>query len=143
MADTKKNQEIYPQPKWQKEGLGFPILRVVAIISLDTGAIIDAQAGSLKGKGSGEQGLLRSMLGQFKKGDILLADAMFSTYTLLSYVLEHGIDIVFVQNGARARKTDFTKGEKIEDNDHIITIKRPKEIPEWMNEEEIASRPKD
>jgi len=143
MPDTKKNQEQYPQPKWQKEGLGFPILRVVAIISLDTGSIIDAQAGSLKGKGSGEQGLLRSMLGQFKKGDILLADAMFSTYSLLSYVIEHGIDIVFVQNGARSRKTDFMQGEILGKNDHIITIKRPKEIPKWMSDEEITVRPKE
>lgn len=143
MPDTKKNQEIYPQPKWHKEGLGFPILRVVAIISLDTGSVIDATVGSLKGKGSGEQGLLRSMLGQFKKGDILLADAMFSTYSLLSYVIEHDIDIVFVQNGARSRRTDFTKGEILGDNDHIITIKRPKETPEWMNEEEIATRPQE
>ncbi|MDD2905685.1 MAG: IS4 family transposase [Sulfurimonas sp.] len=143
MADTKKNQEIYPQPKWHKEGLGFPILRVVAIISLDTGSITDAQVGSLKGKGSGEQGLLRSMLGQFKKGDILLADAMFSTYSLLSYVIKHGIDIVFVQNGARSRKVDFTKGEILGEDDHIITIKRPKDTPEWMNEKEIDSRPKE
>ena len=30
------NQKNYPQPKYQKEGLGFPISRLVGIISLTT-----------------------------------------------------------------------------------------------------------
>jgi hypothetical protein len=29
MADTKANQKEYPQPSFQKEGLGFPICRLV------------------------------------------------------------------------------------------------------------------
>ena len=106
-----------------------------------TGSIIDANIGTYSGKGTGEQTLLRSMLHNFKKGDLILADAMFSTYSLLSYVLKHKIDIVFVQNGARARNTDFTRGEIIADDDHIITIKRPKDNPQWMSENEIKEIP--
>ena len=128
--------------KTQKDGLGFPVCRIVAIISLTTGSIIDANIGTYSGKGTGEQTLLRSMLHNFKKGDIILADAMFSTYSLLSYVLKHKIDIVFVQNGARARKTDFTLGKTVGDNDHIITIKKPKDNPNWMSEDEIRNIPK-
>lgn len=109
MADTVSNQKEYPHTKTQKEGLGFPICRIVAIISLITGSIIDASIGKYSGKETGEQALLRDMLHNFKRGDIILADAMFSTYTLFSYVIEKGIDIVFVQNGARSRKIDFTK----------------------------------
>ena len=87
MADTALNQKEYPQPKSQKEGLGFPVCRIVGIMSLITGSIIDANVGTFGGKGTGEQALLRSMLHHFKKGDIILADAMFSTYSLLSYVI--------------------------------------------------------
>jgi hypothetical protein len=143
MPDTKANQKDYPQLNCQKEGLGFPICRIVAIISLHTGCVIDANIGAFSGKGAGEQGLLRPMLGNFKKGDIILADAFYSTYTLLSYAIEKGIDIVFVQNGARSRTTDFTKGEVLGENDHIITIKRPKETPDWMSEAEAEDRPKE
>lgn len=143
MPDTKENKEEYPHCKSQKDGLGFPICRIVAIMCLVTGSIIDANIGTYGGKGTGEQTLLRDMLHNFKKGDLILADAMYSTYSLLSYVLKHKIDIVFVQNGARARRTDFTQGEIIGDNDHIITIKRPKENPQWMSEDEIKEIPKD
>jgi fructose-specific phosphotransferase system component IIB len=75
MPDTKENKEKYPHSKSQKEGLGFPICRIVAIISLVTGSIIDADIGTYSGKGTGEQALLRSMLHNFKKGDLILAEA--------------------------------------------------------------------
>jgi len=142
MPDTEKNQKKYPQSKSQKEGLGFPICRVVSIISLSTGLIIDANIGKYSGKETGEQALLRTMLHNFKKGDIVLADAMYSTYTLLAYMIEKEIDIVFVQNGARSRKTDFTQGEILSSNDHIITINAPKNIPSWMNKQEVDELPK-
>jgi hypothetical protein len=143
MADTNSNQKVYPHTKTQKEGLGFPTCRIVAIISLTTGSIIDANIGSYSGKGTGEQALLRDILHNFKRGDIILADAMFSTYSLLSYAIEHGIDIVFVQNGARSRKTDFTKGNILGENDHILTIKKPKDNPEWMDEDAVKKIPKE
>ena len=141
MADTNSNQKEYPHTKTQKEGLGFPACRIVAIISLTTGSIIDANIGTYSGKGTGEQALLRDILHNFKRGDIILADAMFSTYSLLSYAIEHGIDIVFVQNGARSRKTDFTKGKILGEDDHILTIKKPKDNPEWMDEDELKRIP--
>ena len=143
MPDTIENQKKYPQPNFQKPGLGFPICRVVGIISLATGSLINAAVSPFSGKGAAEQALLRGMLGTFKKGDIILADALYSTYSLLSYVIEHGIDIVFVQNGARSRTTDFTKGKRLGKNDHLITIKRPKKKPEWMSQEEFDLKPKE
>ena len=40
MPDTKANQEVLPQQRRQKPGLGFPICRVVGITCLSTGALI-------------------------------------------------------------------------------------------------------
>jgi hypothetical protein len=138
MPDTIDKQNKYPQ----QEGLGFPICRVVSIISLETGCIIDMTVSPFSGKGSAEQALLRGMLHNFKKGDIILADAMYSTYSLLTYVIEKGIDIVFVQNGARSRKTDFTKGTYLGEKNHLITIKKPKDRPEWMDTNIFKNKPK-
>ena len=143
MADTKANQKEYPQPSFQKEGLGFPICRLVGIISLATGSIIDINVGTYGGKGTGERMLFLDMLHNFKKGDIIMADALYSTYSFISFAIEKGIDIVFVQNGSRAKKADFTTGEILDKNDHIITLKRPKDKPEWMSEEEAKNRPKE
>ncbi|PHS55614.1 MAG: hypothetical protein COB17_00275 [Sulfurimonas sp.] len=76
MPDTQANKKEYPHSKSQKDGLGFPICRVVAIISLITGSIIDAYIGTYSGKETGEQTLPHDMLHNFKKGDLILADAM-------------------------------------------------------------------
>ncbi len=143
MSDSDKNQKEYPQLESQRDGLGFPICRVVAIISLATGQIIDANIDKYCGKGTGEQTLFSEMLHNFKKGDIILADALYSTYSLLAYMIEKEIDIVFMQNGARSKKTDFTKGRILGNDDHIITIKAPYKTPSWMSDEEYSKGPKE
>src|SRR4051794_18368955 len=60
MADTKANQAEYPQSRTQKPGVGFPILRLVVVFCLATGAVIDAALGPCRGKQTGENALLRT-----------------------------------------------------------------------------------
>ena len=142
MPDTKENQEVYPQQALLPQGLGFPICRTVGIISLYTGTIIDAAVSPYQGKGASEQVLLRSMLNNFKKGDIILADAIYSTYYFLNHAVQNGIDIVLVQNGMRVKKTDFTKGYILGKKDHLIDIKKPLKKPDWMSKEKFDELPK-
>lgn len=59
MPDTKENQAVYLQQSGQKAGLGFPICRVVGVICLSSGTILNAAIGPYKGKGGSEQALLR------------------------------------------------------------------------------------
>ena len=72
MADSEKNQAAYPQPKSQRKGLGFPMMRVVALMCLASGALLAAATGACAGKGGDEQTLLRGMLDRLDDGDILL-----------------------------------------------------------------------
>ena len=37
--DTAQNQQVFPQPRSQKPGCGFPIMRLVALLSLATGML--------------------------------------------------------------------------------------------------------
>jgi hypothetical protein len=83
LADTAENQLEYPQPASQRKGLGFPMLRVVALMCLASGALLDAATGPCEGKGSDEQTLLRGLLDRLAHGDILLGDSFFPTYFLL------------------------------------------------------------
>lgn len=46
MPDTEDNQKQYPQISGQKKGIGFPIARISAIVSLESGAILDAEIGN-------------------------------------------------------------------------------------------------
>lgn len=140
LADTQENQKKFPQSKAQKPGLGFPICRLVALICLSTGALLDAGVAACEGKGSDEQSLLRPLLGHVQRGDILVADAYYATYFLLCELVGRGVDGVFEQYGARKRSTDFGTGERLGARDHLIVLDKPKR-PDWMNQEDYDQFP--
>ena len=50
MPDTPQNQQVWPQSNRQKPGLGFPLARIGALISLSSGAVIDYDARPHEGK---------------------------------------------------------------------------------------------
>src|SRR5437899_3177095 len=83
MPDTPENQTAYPQPAVQQPGLGFPLARIVVLLSLATGACHDLAIAPYAGKGTGETTLLREMYGALKPGDVVLADALFDNYFLI------------------------------------------------------------
>ena len=141
LPDTPENQNAYPQPSNQKAGLGFPICRLVALLCLGSGALLDTATGPCKGKGGDEQTLLRSMLDTLKRDDILLGDAFYPTYFLLCELRHRGIDGLFEQHGARKRSTDFRKGEKLGVRDHLIILTKPKKKPDWMDQDTYDRTP--
>ncbi len=130
MPDTCENQAVYPQMKNQKPGLGFPIARIVAILSYATGAILDLAMGGCFGKGAGEHTLLRQLMHVFKPGDIVLGDSYYGSYFLIATLMRLKVDVVFpLHNG---RHHDFRKGQKLGRKDHIVEWKKPPK-PEWMS----------
>jgi hypothetical protein len=141
LADTAANQKQYPQPSSQKAGLGFPMLRMVALLCLGSGALLDAATGPCKGKGGDEQSLMREVLDSLEDGDILLGDAFYATYFLLWELIRGGVDAVFEQHGARKRSTDFGQGERLGARDHLIVLSKPKKRPEWMSPWEYEQAP--
>ena len=62
LPDTAENQSTYPQSPNQKPGLGFPLCRIVGLICLGSGAVLNAALSRYGGKGSDEQSLLHTML---------------------------------------------------------------------------------
>ncbi|HWT80410.1 MAG TPA: IS4 family transposase, partial [Candidatus Methylomirabilis sp.] len=140
MPDTQKNQEAFPQPKTQARGVGFPIARVVAIISLATGVLRGLAIGPYKGKGTGETALLRQLLDGLKGGEVLLGDRYFASYFGISSLVERGADGLFRMH--QRRKFDFRKGRSLGIDDHIVTWTKPNR-PAWMNEETYAQIPEE
>jgi len=141
LADTPANQAAYPQQASQKPGLGFPICRIVGITCLSSGALINAAMGTYKGKGSGEQTLVRTLLDTFEPGDVVLGDALYGSYWLLATCQARGVDVVFEQNGARRQKTDFRRGKKLGVKDHVIALQKPLQRPAWMSEADYNAAP--
>jgi len=141
MPDTPANQASYPQSRSQKPGLGNPLCRMVGIVCLGSGVLLDAAIGRYRGKGGDEQSLLRSMLDTLNYGDILLGDAYYATYFLLCDLQHRGVDGVFEQYGARKRSTDFRCGERLGQRDHLIEISKPKRKPDWMTQADYDRAP--
>jgi len=79
MPDTPENQAAYPQPSIQKPGCGFPVARVVVLIALATGVVLDAAVGRCTGKLTGESTLLRGLHARLRRNDIVLADRYSET----------------------------------------------------------------
>lgn len=132
MPDTEDNRSHYPQHGNQAPGVGSPLARLVGVMSLSTGAVLDAAMGPYKGKGTGEYGLFREIRGAFSEGDIMLADSYYCSYFLIADLLARGVDVLFEQHGAR--QTDFRRGEKIGTRDHIVSWSKPAR-PSWMDRE--------
>ena len=140
MPDTAANQAAYPQSRGQKPGLGFPICRLVGIVCLSSGAVLNAALGRFRGKGGDEQTLLRTLLDTLDTGDVLLGDAYYATYFLLCELQRRGIDGVFEQYGARRRSTDFRRGKRLGECDHLIGLEKPSR-PAWMSQEQYEQAP--
>ena len=139
MPDTAQNQARYPQPSSQAEGVGFPLARMVGVICLATGAVIDAAIGPHAGKGSSELGLLRTLGAAFSQGDVMLADAFYCNYFLIATMISAGVDVLFEQNGAR--HTDFRRGTSLGSRDHLVHWAKSKTKPEWMTAQPYADFP--
>jgi hypothetical protein len=141
LPDTPANQDVYPQSHNQAPGLGFPICRLVGIVCLGSGALLDATISRYQGKGSDEQSMLRALLGTLHRGEILVGDAFYATYFLLCHLIEAGIDGVFEQHGSRRRMTDFRRGERLGERDHVIVLNKPIKQPDWMSREAFDAAP--
>ncbi len=138
MPDTARNQKEFPQNSEQQEGLGFPIARVGAIISLGSGAVLGHTVVACEGKGTGEQTLLRGLQPQLKPGDVLLADALLATWWVMADARAVGADAEMPQHGRRL--TDFSRGESLGKKDHRVVWRRPQR-PQWMTVEAYEQYP--
>ena len=84
MADTPENQADYPQHGNQKKSCGFPILRLLAVMSLSMGTVVDYAVSAYKGKGTGEQSLLREIFSCIENDEIVLGNRYFPSFFLMA-----------------------------------------------------------
>ena len=137
--DTEENQARFPQHGKQETGVGFPLMRLVAIQSLATGMIVGANYDSFQGKETGEMGLARELLPSLKTGDLLVGDRYYPSYFTMATLIQNGIEGVFQSHGAR--DVDFRRGESLGVLDHLVEWQRPAR-PGWMSKEEYRNYPR-
>jgi hypothetical protein len=140
MPDTEENQKAFPQPTSQKPGLGFPMIRMVLLLSLATAAVTGMAYGPYKGKETGETALLRQLLDDVTAGTVLLADRYYCSYWMVAMARQRQLDVVFRLH--QLRKYDFRIGWRRGPDDHTVVWAKPAR-PEWMDEATYAALPEE
>jgi len=138
MPDTPANQRAYPQHGTQKKGVGFPIARLVVLLSLATAMLSGMALGPYQGKETGEPALLRELLVHLMLGDILLCDRCYCSYFLIVMLRKMGVDVVTRLH--QMRTANFSRGRRLAKGDHVVRWPRP-DKPEWMDEATYESLP--
>lgn len=120
--DTPANQKAFPQQSTQRPGCGFPILRLVALLSLTTGMLTAWATGCWS---QHEVVLLQSLWDYLRVGDVLLADRGFCNWALLAQCVQRNIDAVFRVKGSVRR--DFRRGRRLSQHERLVQWRKPRQ----------------
>ena len=130
MPDTADNQKVWPQPRGQKPGCGFPVMKLVGLFSMATGAAHALVTGTLH---DSEYTLFARLWNRFVVDfDLLLGDRAFGSFAVFAALQIHGRCGVFRMNGRR--KMDWRKGRRLGKFDRVITWDKPKarDLTWWL-----------
>jgi hypothetical protein len=137
LPDTAKNRAAYPPIQCPK-GPGFPMMRIVVLWSLVSGAISALAQGSLV---ISELSLLTLLFSQLAKNDILLGDRGFGNYALIAW-LQHSLGVDFI--GRSMRPIDGRRRlQRLAHNDWLIQWRKPLKRCPWLSLEQWLSLPKE
>ena len=119
LPDTAANQKAYPQPSGQKPGCGFPVLKLVVLFSLASGALLDVVLGNLH---QHDLRLFHRLWECLKAGDILLGDRAYGDYVTLAGLPRQGVDVVARLH--QARKVDFRRAKRLSHQDGVFVWRK-------------------
>ena len=126
LTDTPKNRAAYPALQGPEPN--FPMLRIVVLFSLLSGAILSLASGNLH---AAELPLFSQLLDQLVSGDILLADRGFGNFILLALLhkLNRGIDFI----GRSARHVDGRRRlKRLGPQDWLVQWQRSPNPSLWL-----------
>ena len=132
MPDTPENQAEFPQSSSQAEGLGFPIARAVAVISLATAMVHGLALGPYSGKETGETALLRQLVPLLVAGDLVVSDRYYGGWFTIALLQQRGVEVVTRLH--QHREADFRRGRRLGADDHLVEWPKPQR-PDWLDQE--------
>jgi hypothetical protein len=139
LPDTVANQKEYPQPSGQKPGCGFPVLKLVVLFSLASGALLDVVLGNLH---QHDLRLFHRLWECLKAGDILLGDRAYGDYVTLAGLPRQGVDVVARLH--QSRKVDFRKAsQRLGHNDGVFVWRKGSMQSTILTPEQWAALPEE
>lgn len=136
LPDTPLNRRYYPQSRDQKPQCGFPLLRLVGIFSLETGALLERAYGPYQ---TSENALEKALWPTFKPGDIALGDRNFASWGAMASLKAQGVDGLYRLHASR--NADFRQGQYLGPNDRLVTLPKPRNKAANFSDEEWEQLP--
>jgi hypothetical protein len=156
-SDTPGLQKMWPQPSEQKKGCGFPVIKLLALMDLASGMILQM---TLMALNVHEMSQLGGPHGMLRAGDVLLGDRAFCSFGHLVLLAKLSVNAVFRMHqrqivdfspDRRPRgksKKKYKKGmpssrfvKRLGVEDQIVQWIRPVQRPVWMTDAQFADQP--
>jgi len=137
LADTPLNQKAFPQRDNQLPGCGFPIMRLVVLFCVASGAILAVRVGAFC---VSELALCNALLDQLKPQDILIGDRYFASFPLIALLRARAIDFVGRLNTS-TRRVDFRKGQRLGVGERLFTWQKGPVAGRWLKPSIFAALP--
>jgi hypothetical protein len=134
--DTAENQQAFPQQSAQKPGCGFPIIRLVGLLSLTTGLLVAWATGHWR---QHELTLLQLLWDHLPPGSVLLGDRGFCSWGLLAQCLRRNVDVVFRVKGSV--RGDFRRGHRLSQHERLVQWRKPAQRPRTISAKEWNALP--
>lgn len=135
LPDTPAHQQVYPQPRTQKPGCGFPVMRLVVMFCLSCGALV---AYATDGLAVSERLLWHRLWNTLCAGDVLLGDRGFCSMVEFWMLSQRGVDCVTRLH--QRRSTGVRRLKQLGPNDWLVewigTVR-----PQWLTAEQWAGVP--
>src|SRR2546430_9207751 len=138
LADTPKNQAAFPQPGSQNPGAGFPVMKIVALFCVASGAILGHATGNLW---MSEISLAAQLINSLLAGDVLIVDRGFCNYALAALLARNKVDVI-ARIPTTIRHIDFRKGKRLGSKDALFVWNKSNVPCKWMALEQWLGLPK-
>lgn len=121
LPDSPSNQKSFPSPTSQYGKACSPYMKIVALFSLTSGAILGSITGNLQ---SSECRLFVALRSLLRPKDIVLADRAYGSFAILALLSSMQVDVI--ARLSASRKVDYRKASKRFDrHDGLFVWKKP------------------
>ena len=153
LPDTPGLQSVFPQPRRQREGCGFPLMKLLALFDAATGLLVEVVSTSLHAHEQSRVSQLHPLLGA---GDVILGDRGFCSFWHVAMLAGrqvrcifrmHQRQIVDFRPGRRTRRKGETGRptsrwiKRLGKHDHLVEWVKPGKRPTWMSHEQFDAIP--
>lgn len=136
LPDTAANRKAYPDPTGHRAGCGFPVMKVLGVYSLASGAILKTVEGPWY---THDLRLFQTLWADLQPGDIAMGDRAFGAYLALALLLLRAIDVV--RRLHPRRHFNPRQARKLGPSEWRATWTRPLTPPDYLRAEEWAAVP--